>query len=253
MPCSIASSMNLGVATPSSRPCCAEAAEVPQRMIDRLLADGVADRIADRLLDGPEVERLAARVIDSRLLDTIVERLLESEELWRLVDEIACSPAVTDAIGQQGVGFADQDVGQVRVPVAACGSPRGAAGAPAAAAQAPAIRCRPRRLTMTLGDVRERSHGAPGAADDGVFTRRAPTRRRRCAPRLRRLSARTAPEANYSPARLRRARHPGDRVHRRRGHRLRTGVLVGVVVGLALSVLGTPDEVDKAPVRPRGF
>jgi hypothetical protein len=101
-------SMNLGVATPSSRPCCAEAAEVPQRMIDRLLADGVADRIADRLLDGPEVERLAARVIDSRLLDTIVERLLESEELWRLVDEIACSPAVTDAIGQQGVGFADQ-------------------------------------------------------------------------------------------------------------------------------------------------
>jgi hypothetical protein len=100
--------MNLGVATPSSRPCCGEAAEVPQRMIDRLLADGVADRIADRLLDGPEVERLAARVIDSRLLDTIVERLLESEELWRLVDEIACSPAVTDAIGQQGVGFADQ-------------------------------------------------------------------------------------------------------------------------------------------------
>ena len=32
-----------------------------------------------------------------------------------MVDEIAHSPAVTDAIGQQSVGFADQVAGQVRV------------------------------------------------------------------------------------------------------------------------------------------
>ena len=41
-------------------------------------------------------------------------RLLESEELWLLVDEIARSPAVTEAIGQQSIGFADQVAGAVR-------------------------------------------------------------------------------------------------------------------------------------------
>jgi hypothetical protein len=43
-----------------------------------------------------------------------VERLLESEELWVLVDEIARSPAVTQAITQQSLGFADQVAGGVR-------------------------------------------------------------------------------------------------------------------------------------------
>ncbi|MFL6110040.1 MAG: hypothetical protein ACJ786_01605 [Catenulispora sp.] len=88
--------------------------ETLERLLDRLLAEGVADRLADRLLDGPEIERIAAHAIDSRLLDTIVDRLLESQELWVLVDEVARSPAVTEAIGQQGVGFADQVAGQVR-------------------------------------------------------------------------------------------------------------------------------------------
>jgi hypothetical protein len=88
---------------------------VLERLVDELLADGISDQIADRLLEGPELEGAAARVIDSRLLDTIVERLLESEELWRLVDEIAHSPPVTDAIGQQSIGFADQVAGQMRV------------------------------------------------------------------------------------------------------------------------------------------
>ena len=84
-------------------------------LLERVLAEGVSDRLADRLLDGPQVERLAARVIESRLLDTTVERLLESEELWLLVGEIAQSPPVTDAIARQGVGFAEQVAGQVRV------------------------------------------------------------------------------------------------------------------------------------------
>ena len=70
---------------------------------------------ATRCSNAPSMSSgVATRVIDSRLLDTIVERLLESEELWRLVDEIARSPAVMDAIGQQGAGFADQVAGQVR-------------------------------------------------------------------------------------------------------------------------------------------
>jgi hypothetical protein len=89
--------------------------ETLERLLDRVLAEGVADRLAERLFEGPEMERIAAQAIDSRLLDTIIDRLLESEELWVLVQEVARSPAVTEAIGQQGVGFADQVAGQVRL------------------------------------------------------------------------------------------------------------------------------------------
>ena len=55
-----------------------------------------------------------SRVIDSRLLDEVFTRLLESEELWLLVEEIARSPAVTEAITQQSLGFADQVGDEVR-------------------------------------------------------------------------------------------------------------------------------------------
>jgi hypothetical protein len=107
---------------------CVEAAELPRRVTDRLLADGIADQVAARLLDGPElervvvaaldspaIERVATRAIESRLLDVVVDRLLASAELWELVDEIARSPSVTEAIGQQSLGFADQVAGQVRL------------------------------------------------------------------------------------------------------------------------------------------
>ena len=55
------------------------------------------------------------QVIESRLLDQVVARLLESEELWLLVDEIAQSPAVTEAITQQSLGFADEVADEVNV------------------------------------------------------------------------------------------------------------------------------------------
>jgi hypothetical protein len=104
-----------------------EAAEVPRRVLDRMLADGLVEQTTARVLEGPELERavetaldsaaaerLVGRVIDSRLLDEAVRRLLESEELWLLVDEIARSPAVTEAITQQSMGFADQVADGVR-------------------------------------------------------------------------------------------------------------------------------------------
>src|SRR6185503_6842389 len=102
-------------------------ADVPQHLTERLLADGVIESAVARVLDGPELERVAAaaldspaaerlvvRLIDSRLLDEAVVRLLESDDLWLLVDEIARSPAVTAAITQQSLGFADQVAGGVR-------------------------------------------------------------------------------------------------------------------------------------------
>jgi hypothetical protein len=66
------------------------------------------------VLESAAAERLVARVIDSKLLDEVVRRLLESEDLWVLVEEIARSPAVSEAITRQSVGFADQVAGGVR-------------------------------------------------------------------------------------------------------------------------------------------
>jgi 2-C-methyl-D-erythritol 4-phosphate cytidylyltransferase len=79
-------------------------------LIDTAIAAAAprAEAIADQALDSPAAERLVARVIEGRLLDEAVARLLESEDLWILVDEIARSPAVTDAISHQGMGLADE-------------------------------------------------------------------------------------------------------------------------------------------------
>jgi hypothetical protein len=105
----------------------AQAAELPRRLADRLLADGVLDETVARVLEGPELERvvesaldstamerLVVRVIESRLLEETVQRLLQTEELWLMVDEIARSPAVADAIQRQSIGFADEVAGGVR-------------------------------------------------------------------------------------------------------------------------------------------
>jgi hypothetical protein len=86
--------------------------------MERLVAAAVDSPATERLIaaavDSPATERLVMRVIDSRLLDEIVTRLLESEELWLAVEEIARSPAVTEAITQQSLGFADQVAAGVR-------------------------------------------------------------------------------------------------------------------------------------------
>ncbi|MGH2883933.1 MAG: hypothetical protein ACRDPA_14770 [Solirubrobacteraceae bacterium] len=97
-------------------------------------------RAVDRVLESPELERVVVVAInsahiqaalkqalesdgasqlidslfDSGVLDHFFERLLASESLWNLIDEIAGSPAVTAAISQQGLGFADQVGDQVR-------------------------------------------------------------------------------------------------------------------------------------------
>ena len=91
--------------------------------VDRIVASALVERAVERLLATDALEQILAsaedaavprRLIDSHLVDQFVERLLESEELWLLVDEIARSPAVTEAIGTQGIGFADQIAGVAR-------------------------------------------------------------------------------------------------------------------------------------------
>jgi hypothetical protein len=88
-----------------------------RRAVDRLLDSGELES----LLASPRLQAVVKQVIesdgakmlvdaffDSGLFERLVDRLLESDALWHLVDEIADSPAVTAAISQQGLGFADQ-------------------------------------------------------------------------------------------------------------------------------------------------
>ncbi len=77
-----------------------------------------AERLLERALESPGVERMIRRIVESRVVDETVAGVLDdlprTEALWILVDQIVASPAVTQAITQQGMGFADQMAGAVR-------------------------------------------------------------------------------------------------------------------------------------------
>ena len=91
------------------------ASSIAQEAVDRAIASGLVERAIERALDEGIVERAVDRVFDERrVIDEAVTRLIESEDLWVLVNVIAQSPAVTDAIARQSVGFADQVAGGVR-------------------------------------------------------------------------------------------------------------------------------------------
>ncbi|HWX96050.1 MAG TPA: hypothetical protein VNZ01_04285 [Solirubrobacteraceae bacterium] len=81
----------------------------------RVLESQAIERLLDRLLLSPAGERLVAQVLGSPLLKETVTRLLESEELWILVDEIARSPSVTEAITSQSASFVDTVTDRVRM------------------------------------------------------------------------------------------------------------------------------------------
>jgi len=74
----------------------------------------VLERLTDELADDPELERIATRVLESKLMDDAVRLLLEGEQLWLVVNEVAQSSAVTEAIARQSASFTDQVAGQVR-------------------------------------------------------------------------------------------------------------------------------------------
>jgi hypothetical protein len=90
------------------------AQEAVGRILASPLTDDVWERIVGGVLESPDAERVLARVIDSRMVESVMLQLLESDGLWILVEEIAQSPAVTAAISQQGVGFANQMAGVMR-------------------------------------------------------------------------------------------------------------------------------------------
>ena len=78
-----------------------------------LESDG-ATQLIDTLFNSGLIDRFLTGLIDSGTLDRFFDRLLASDGLWHMIDEIAGSPAVTAAVSQQGLGFADQVGDQVR-------------------------------------------------------------------------------------------------------------------------------------------
>jgi hypothetical protein len=86
------------------------------------LASAQFERLVGVTLESAAMERLVAQVLSSRVVESAVTRLIDdavarmpdSEPVWQLIDVIAQSPAVTEAISQQGVGFADLVAEEVR-------------------------------------------------------------------------------------------------------------------------------------------
>jgi hypothetical protein len=93
-----------------------------ERLLEMALGSERIEQLMAEALDSPGVERIVNQAIESRLADETITRLIEettarllaSEGLWVLIDEVAASPAITEAITQHGVGFADQVADEVR-------------------------------------------------------------------------------------------------------------------------------------------
>jgi len=94
-----------------------------RRVVDRVLDSGELENLlaserfqalVRQVLDSDGAGKLVDTFFASGLFDRVVDGLLSSDGLWRLIDEIVGSPAVTAAISQQGLGFADQVGTEVR-------------------------------------------------------------------------------------------------------------------------------------------
>ena len=85
-----------------------------QAALKQALESDGATQLIDTLFNSGLIDRFLAGLVDSGTLDRFFDRLLTSDGLWHLIDEVAGSPAVTAAVSQQGLGFADQVGDQVR-------------------------------------------------------------------------------------------------------------------------------------------
>lgn len=90
------------------------AQEAGERIANSPLTVEVLQPLMQRAINSAEAERLTRELIDSRVTSALLRELPDNDELWALIDEIAQSPAVTEAISRQGLSFADQMAGVVR-------------------------------------------------------------------------------------------------------------------------------------------
>lgn len=111
------------------------ASSVADEAVDRVLASHWAERTVVQVVDGaqtqrtleqvlesPALERAVTQVLESRVVDEAImrvidrtlKRLPENPALWALIDEIAGSPAVREAISTQSAGMAAEVAEDVR-------------------------------------------------------------------------------------------------------------------------------------------
>jgi len=96
--------------------------EVVERIAAEVLDEDTLERLLTSALERPATERLVARIVESRVVDEAVGRLADEAALrmprspafWALIDQVATSPAVTEAISEQGRSFGDQVAADVR-------------------------------------------------------------------------------------------------------------------------------------------
>ena len=137
--------------------------------------------MVEAALESPEAARLVSQVVRSRLMEETVTQLVDetaarlpqSEALWALIDEVAQSPAVTEAITESGQGL--RRPGRRRGPARLAPRRRPPRTRDLAAAAPPAGPGRAARATACavsteppLPPVTPRVGGANGAAPDGA-------------------------------------------------------------------------------------
>ena len=86
------------------------AARLGVRTLERTLATQTAVEVVEVVTRSPAARRaaLAALARFDDVAAPVVDRALAGADFWRLVLEVAESPAVADAVARQGAGFADQ-------------------------------------------------------------------------------------------------------------------------------------------------
>ena len=67
-----------------------------------------------RALAGDGGKKIVTILFETGLIDEFLAQLLTRPALWSLIDEIVASPAVTAAVTQQSLGFADLIGAEVR-------------------------------------------------------------------------------------------------------------------------------------------
>jgi MoxR-like ATPase len=85
------------------------------RTLEWALATRTAVDVVDVVARSPAARRAAQAALE-RFDDAaapLVDRALASADVWRLVDEVAQSPALAEAVARQGAGFADQVADEV--------------------------------------------------------------------------------------------------------------------------------------------
>ncbi|MBF6619797.1 MAG: hypothetical protein ITG02_06140 [Patulibacter sp.] len=71
------------------------------RIVTAIVEHEGSARLADRVLASPLARHVGRQTVDSGALDAVLDRLVEREAFWALVDVVAGSAAVGEAIGRQ--------------------------------------------------------------------------------------------------------------------------------------------------------